>query len=405
MFLCKKIKLEVSEQDAATLEFMQAKCRGLYNWWIMRLRDGEKWPDVYEAKKTLQASKQHDPKLQQVYGKLLHEVYYRLDNAMQAFFRRVEAGEKPGFPRVRPCHTFFTLCYPAMYLKIVDNVLILPTGGKGRNKRFPNITARLTEPPPERFREVAISRDARGNYYASFGYREQEDQQQSGEVVAFDLGIKTLATGVNEQGRVYHVGGFKGARWSNKQVDKIRSKRDKCKKKSRRYIHLSRVYKRVSEKKRNKQRDSHHKASHLIAHRLVERTVVVGDLSQRQMAMREHAERNKHLNRAIFNDWGLYGFIQMLAYKCLLYGKELVFLDERNTSKMCSGCGHLQTMPLYKRTYCCTNCGLVMDRDENSAHNILMRFLARLGPHTDRMSVRCADVFTAIDDVNTFEHI
>src|SRR6266700_3959922 len=36
-------------------------------------------------------------------------------------------------------------------------------------------------------------------------------------VVAFDLGIKTLATGVNEQGRVYHVGGFKGSRWYNKQ--------------------------------------------------------------------------------------------------------------------------------------------------------------------------------------------
>ena len=29
---------------------------------------------------------------------------------------------------------------------------------------------------------------------------EQEEPQQSGEVVAFDVGIKTLATGVNEQG-------------------------------------------------------------------------------------------------------------------------------------------------------------------------------------------------------------
>ena len=376
---------------------MQGKCRGLYNWWVMRLRDGERW-NFAEAKRSLKASKKHDPELSFVYGKLLHEVYYRLDHAMQAFFRRVEAGEKPGFPRVRPRHNFFTLLYPAYYLKIVGNILILPTGGKGRNKRFPNITARLTEVPPEGFREVAISRDARGNYYASFSYREQEAEPLTGEVVAFDLGIKTQATGVNEQGKVYQVGGFKGARWYNKQLDKIRAKRDKCKKKSRRYIHLSKVYKRVAEKKRNKQRDSLHKASHLISHKLVERTVVVGDLSQRQMAMREHAERNKHLNRAVFNDWGLYSFVQMLVYKCLLYGKDLVFLDERNTSKACSGCGHLQGMPLYKRTYCCMNCGLVMDRDENSAHNILMRFLARLGPHTGD-PVRCADVFTAI---NTF---
>ncbi len=402
MLLCKKIKLEVSEQDAQTLEFMQAKCRALYNWWVMRLRDGEKWPGIYEAKKSLQASKQHDPELKYVYGKLLHEVFYRLDNAMQAFFRRVKAGETPGFPRVRPRHTFFTLCYPAVYLKIEGTILLLPTGGGGRHgpKRFPNIQARLTEGPPEHFREVAISRDARGNYYASFSYCEEECEQQAGEVVAFDLGIKTLATGVSEQGKVYHVGGFKGGRWYNRQLDKIRSKRDRCKKKSRRYIHLSRVYTRISEKKRNKQKDCLHKASHLIAHKLVERTVVVGELSQRQMVTKEHVERNKHKNRAIFNDWGLYGFVQMLTYKCLLYGKELVFLDEKYTSKECSHCGKRQDMPLWKRVYRCT-CGLVMDRDENSAHNILQRYLARLGPHTGD-PVRCADVFTAITRSNTF---
>jgi putative transposase len=215
-------------------------------------------------------------------------------------------------------------------------------------------------------------------------------------VLAIDLGVKTLATGVNEQGRFYHIGGFKGGRWYNRQLDKIRSKRDKCKKGSRRYKRLSQVYQRVSQQKRNKQQDSLHKASHLIAHKLVERTVVVGDLSQRQMVTKEHRERNKHLNRAVFNEWGLYTFTQMLLYKCQLYGKDLHFLDERNTSKACSGCGNLKAMPLWKRTYHCEECGLIMDRDDNSAVNILMRFLAGLRPHTGD-PVRCADVFTAIE--------
>jgi putative transposase len=402
MLLTKKIKLEVSQEDALTLEFMQAKCRALYNWWVMRLRDGERWPGAYAAKLTLQESKTFDPEITQVYGKLLHEVFFRLDKAMQAFYRRVKAGETPGFPRLRPRHCFFTLCYPAMYLKVVGNTLILPTGGKGRHKQYPNIVATLTETPPQHFREVAISRDARGNYYASFSYQQQEDVPQETEtVIAFDLGIKTLATGVDTHGRVYHVGGFKGARWYNKQLDKIRSKRDRCKKKSRRYLRLSKVYKRVSEKKRNKQKDSLHKASHLISHKLVASTIVVGDLSQRQMVMKKHAERNKHLNRAVFNDWGLYPFTQMLTYKCLLYGKALVFLDERYTSKQCHVCQSRQEMPLYKRVYRCDTCGLVMDRDENSAHNILSRYLARLGPHTGD-PVRCADVFTAI---NTFPRV
>ena len=384
MQLCTKIKLEVSEQDAVTLEFMQSKCRGLYNWWVMRLRAGDKW-NFKSCKRTLAESRQHDPELDDVYGKLLAEVYYRLDAAMGAFFRRVKAGETPGFPRVRPRHTFFTLCYPAMYLELEGNRLTLPTGGRGKHKRFSNVVAKLMDTPPVDFGEVAISRDARGNYYASFTYKEDEQvashEQEQADYLAFDLGIKTLATGVNEQGRVYTVGGFKGHQWYNKQLDKLRSKRDTCKKKSRRYIHLSNVYKRVSEKKQNKRKDSLHKASHVIAHTLVERTVIVGDLSQRQMVTKQHVERNKHLNRAVYNEWGLYTFIEMLSYKCDLYGKELVFLDECNTSKMCSGCGNLQAMPLWKRTYCCTNCGLVMDRDENSAHNILTRFLARLEPH------------------------
>jgi putative transposase len=410
MLLCKKIKIEVSAQDAATLEFMQSKCRGLYNWWVMRLRAGERW-HLKQAKQSLQESKVYDPELRFVYGKLLAEVYFRLDKAMQGFFRRAVAGEqKPGFPRVKPRHQFFTLHYPAMYLdKIEGNNIVLPTGGgrKWGPKRYPNIVAHLTEQPPEHFREVAVSRDARGNYYCSFVYDDAEQDDKDDEykprkrrkrrrirpirengVVAFDLGIKTLATGINDQGLFYHIGGFKGYRWYNRQLDKIRSKRDRCKKKSRRYIYLSKVYKRVAERKRNKQRDCLHKASHLIAHRLAERAVVIGDLSQRQMVIKKQEEetrkeRNKrHIrNRMVYNDWGLYGFVQMLEYKCLRYGKELYIIDERDTTKMCHVCKHKQDMPLWKRTYRCENCGLVMDRDENSAVNIYERFVAGLPPH------------------------
>ncbi len=186
---------------------------------------------------------------------------------MQAFFRRIATGEKPGFPRFKPRHQFFTLCYPSMYLQVQNETIILPTGGGGNwgPKRYQNIVAHLTEEPPNRFHEVAVSRDARGNYYCSFVYDDAEqcedDAHRTHEgpkkltqrplrdegIVAFDLGIKTLATGVNDQGRFYHIGGFRGYRWHNKQLDKIRSKRNRCKKKSRRYLHLSRVHKRVSE--------------------------------------------------------------------------------------------------------------------------------------------------------------
>ena len=278
---------------------------------------------------------------------------------------------------------------------------------EGDPKRYPNIVAHLTEEPSEHFQEVAVSRDTRGNYYCSFVYDDAEQHEEEDErklrkkrkrrkthpirddgIVAFDLVIKTLATGVNDQGRFYHIGGFKGYRWYNKQLDKIRSKRDKCKKKSRRYIHLSKVYKRVSERKRNKQRNCLHKASHLIAHRLAERAVVIGDLSQRQMVIKKREdetpkERRKRQirNRMVYNDWGLYVFVQMLEYKCLRFGKARSLIDERDTTRMCHACKHKQDMPLSKRAYRCGNCGLGMDRDENSAVNMYQRFIAGLPPH------------------------
>jgi putative transposase len=342
MLLCKKNRLQLSKEGILALEFMQAKCRGLYNWWLSKLRHGEQW-QLYEAKKSLQQSKQHDPQLNQVYGKLLAEVYFRIDSSMQAFYRRVHRGETPGFPRFRPRHAFFTLCYPASYLKVEHKRIILPTGGKGKNKLYANIQAVLTEPPPEKFKEVAVSRDSRGNYYCSFVYEAIPHQLDRIGTVAFDLGVKTLAVGVNSVGRNYHIGGFKGNGWFNKQLDRIRAKRDQCKKGSRRYRYLSNVYQRVSEKRRNKQKDSLHKASSLIAYKLAESAVVIGDLSVRQMAMKSE---NKWLNRAVFNDWGLYQFVFMLKYKCQKAGKQVHLVSERDTSKTCHRCGHTQDMPL-----------------------------------------------------------
>ncbi len=40
MLLSKKIKLHVSEQDTETLEFVQSKCPGLYNWWVRKSSTG-----------------------------------------------------------------------------------------------------------------------------------------------------------------------------------------------------------------------------------------------------------------------------------------------------------------------------------------------------------------------------
>ncbi len=213
MLLCTKIRLPVSEADAAALEVMPGQCRGRYNWWVLRLRDGgERWPGWTAAKATREARKDQDPELRQVYGNLVQEV--RLDTALAAFLRRVTAGEEePGFPRVRPRQAFFRLGYPSMYLTVEGDRLSLPTGGGGTTgipQRHPTSVARLPEPAPTEYREVAIARDACGHSSASCVSERLAAPRKEGGLLALDLGIKTWATGLHERSRVYHIGGFKG---------------------------------------------------------------------------------------------------------------------------------------------------------------------------------------------------
>lgn len=51
-------------------------------------------------------------------------------------------------------------------------------------------------------------------------------------------------------------------------------------------------------------------------------------------------ERRKRQVRThmVYNNWELYGFMQMFEYMCLLFGKELSRISEHETSKTCHAC-------------------------------------------------------------------
>jgi len=50
---------------------------------------------------------------------------------------------------------------------------------------------------------------------------------------------------------------------------------------------------------------------------------------------------------------------------------EIVRVHPKNTSQMCSGCGKLVLKDLSVRVHRCPDCGLILDRDINTARNIL----------------------------------
>ena len=67
-----------------------------------------------------------------------------------------------------------------------------------------------------------------------------------------------------------------------------------------------------------------------------------------------------------------------VSYKAEGAGRRVEFVDPKNTSQECSNCGEIVKKSLAQRVHRCPFCGLVMDRDQNAAINILKKGLKKL---------------------------
>lgn len=125
---------------------------------------------------------------------------------------------------------------------------------------------------------------------------------------------------------------------------------------------------RIRERERNKRKDRNHKLSR----RLVAENKMICFLKD------NHAAISKKFGKSV-HDAGHGQLRQMLAYKCLIGGTELIFPDNRNSTRICSTCGAV-TGPkglagLKVRIWRCSSCGDEHDRDQNAAQNAV-RFVA-----------------------------
>jgi len=116
-------------------------------------------------------------------------------------------------------------------------------------------------------------------------------------------------------------------------------------------------------KVQNQRTDFHHKLSRSIA--LNYFRIFIEDLRVKSML-------KSHLSKYII-DASWLSFIQMLSYKAVACGGELIKIDPRNTSRKCSNCGEINDIGLSVRTFNCKRCGLSLSRDLNAAINIQSR--------------------------------
>lgn len=80
--------------------------------------------------------------------------------------------------------------------------------------------------------------------------------------------------------------------------------------------------------------------------------------------------KNRHLSKSI-SDASWSTFQHFVSYKAKILGKQLVLVNPRYTSQICSKCGAIVKKSLSQRTHCCPECLFVEDRDINAGLNIL----------------------------------
>jgi len=110
-----KYKLQPTLEQERTMAFVLRRCRELYNAALQERRDawhrcGKSISCAHQSAE-LPAIKAMRPEYHDVHSQVLQDVLTRLDRAFQAFFRRVQNGEKPGYPRFQRGNRYHSFTY------------------------------------------------------------------------------------------------------------------------------------------------------------------------------------------------------------------------------------------------------------------------------------------------------
>ena len=186
--------------------------------------------------------------------------------------------------------------------------------------------------------------------------------------MGIDLGITEIITTSDGE----HVPNFRELSKIEERISREQSLKDKCERDSlerekhrMRLAHLYRLY-------NNRRKDDLHKLSLDLVRK--HDLIVFEDINIKRLVMRAGGKKLRSgLSEACWRK-----LTDMVDYKSIPMGTRVVYVDPRNTSQLCSRCEHIVKKDLSVRIHECPYCGLVMDRDENAAINILKRGYKRM---------------------------
>jgi putative transposase len=353
-----RYRLYPSKPQTRLLERTLETCRRWYNQCLAERRDAyqERGETIgkFQQFARVKDVKASNPYATGIHSHVLQVVVADLDKAFAAFFRRVKAGATPGYPRFKGRNRFDSFGFKAYGNGFKLDGRRLRLSGIGR------VAVRWHRPLEGRVKTVRIMRRA-GQWYACFACEVAPvPLAATGQEVGIDVGIASLIT-TSEGEHVAHPARYRAAQRKLRVLARRVARRTKGSANRRKAV---RMVQRQHERVANQRKDFLNK----LAHRLIVRydRIALEDLRITNMV------RNRHLAKSILDaGWGY--LVQHLTRKAEEAGRVVVLVDPRNTSKLCSQCGHIfQEQTLADRWIDCA-CGRSLDRDHNAAINILNR--------------------------------
>jgi len=317
---------------------------------------GERVTKVQQLRR-VKERKATNPYAASVHSHILQVVVDDLDKAFQAFFRRVRAGEKPGYPRFRAASRWTSFGLKELGNGFKIDGRRLKVHGIGR------IPVRWHRPIEGAIKTVRISRKA-GKWYAAFScvVQDQEPLPATGTSIGIDVGLTHLLT--TSDGATVD-----NPRWYRAEQATLRIIQRRI---ARRQKGGSNRKKAVAQVQRQHQRITDRRKDYL--NKLVADLVQSHDLIAIEDLRITNMTRNRRLSTSILDaGWGY--LADQLMRKAACAGRWVSVVDPAYTSKTCSGCGErfTQEITLSVRWVTCQACGLSLDRDHNAAINILKR--------------------------------
>ncbi len=351
-------RLYPSKPQARLLDATLETCRRFYNQCLSERKNA--WEEEqrtigkFEQLRNVKTYKAENPYAKSVHSHVLQTVVQDLDTAFQAFFRRVKAGEEPGYPRFKGRNRFHSFGFKELGNGFKIDGRRLKLSGIGR------VAVRWHRPLEGAIKTVRITKKA-DKWYACFAcaVEQSEPLPKTEQVVGIDVGLAHLYT-TSEGEQVENPRWYRAAQRRLRVAQRRVARRKKGGKNRRKaVVLLQRQHERIA----NQRKDALNK----LAHTLIERydAVALEDLVITRMV---HGNLAKSILDA---GWGY--LLQRLTHKAASAGREIVLVDPRYTSKTCSDCGRLfEHLTLADRWVTCS-CGLSLDRDHNAAINIRNR--------------------------------